>query len=248
MTAIAGNETYASVHRLLQCPEIFELLPSVLGNVIAAASNDDNDEFDADMNLQQIGHSVNAFGIKLLNQKKYLEAKALYELALQLQSDYNLFYYNLACAESLLGNAEEAIKQLSLAVFHGYSNVDHLECDPDFANIRHLPAFKVIVQQLRPTVPLVVPVPAAAWVPWSTLPEQVPIIKPTTTPPTVVVQKPAIVVNEAEEKKTPAEKEYHVELKQLEEMGFLDKNANVETLIICNGDLDQTITTLITNV
>jgi tetratricopeptide (TPR) repeat protein len=230
LSATASNETFASVHRLLQCPELFQLIPSILNNVLAAASNDDdNDEFDADMNIQQISHTVNAFGIKLLTQKKYLEAKALYELALQIQSDYHLFYYNLACAESLLGNVEEAVKQLSLAVFHGYSNVNHLECDPDFANIRHLPGFRTIVQQLRPTVPLVVPIP-------------VPVIS---TP--AVVEKPAVVTEAAaEEEKTVAEKEYQVELKQLEEMGFLNKDACVEILIICNGNLDEAITTLIT--
>jgi len=59
--------------------------------------------------------------------------------------------YNLACVESLLGNLPESIGYLKKAVSSGYTNVSHMEKDPDLASIRHLDAYKSIVNTMKET-------------------------------------------------------------------------------------------------
>jgi len=57
--------------------------------------------------------------------------------------------YNLACAESLLGNREEAVKMLRRAVDLGYGNLPHLLADSDLENIRDMKEFVEIVTELK---------------------------------------------------------------------------------------------------
>lgn len=45
-------------------------------------------------------------------------------------------YYNLACDYSLLGNIEEAFKNLKIAFSLGYKDFDSIDKDPDLENLR----------------------------------------------------------------------------------------------------------------
>jgi len=57
--------------------------------------------------------------------------------------------YNLACAESLLGNVEEALNYLERAIIVGYRDLEYILNDQDFNNIRHYPRFIRIIQKLQ---------------------------------------------------------------------------------------------------
>jgi len=66
--------------------------------------------------------------------------------------------YNLACAESLLGQTEAAFKRLHEAIDNGYSNLNHLLSDADFDHIKLLPAFDEVVNRLRERLGISMPV------------------------------------------------------------------------------------------
>jgi len=57
--------------------------------------------------------------------------------------------YNLACAESLLGNVTEAIATLEQSIDAGYHDLSHMINDPDFNNIKDTEGFKKLVKKLE---------------------------------------------------------------------------------------------------
>jgi len=62
--------------------------------------------------------------------------------------------YNLACAESLLGNTEAAVAALQKAAEVGYANWMHMERDVDLQNIRHLEGYQAVLRKLRGDAPV----------------------------------------------------------------------------------------------
>jgi adenylate cyclase len=58
-------------------------------------------------------------------------------------------FYNVACAYSVLGDRDEAIQMLDLAVKHGLGNLEWIEKDPDFDALRGDPRFEAIIDRLR---------------------------------------------------------------------------------------------------
>ncbi len=58
-------------------------------------------------------------------------------------------YYNLACDYSLLGDTEEALAQLSLAVMFGYDDFKHMEKDADLSNLRKTEAYRRLKREHR---------------------------------------------------------------------------------------------------
>jgi len=59
--------------------------------------------------------------------------------------------YNLACAESLLGNIKEAIAALEKSIKAGYHDLTHILNDKDFDNIKNSEGFLQLIAQLRNT-------------------------------------------------------------------------------------------------
>ncbi|MBI4606990.1 MAG: hypothetical protein HY721_33930 [Planctomycetes bacterium] len=57
------------------------------------------------------------------------------------------FHYNLACAHSLLGHVEAALKALARAFQLGYSRIEHLRDDPDLDNLKKDRRFHEILRQ-----------------------------------------------------------------------------------------------------
>lgn len=75
-------------------------------------------------------------GLKLLQDKEYEKAIEVYNNLLSIRPKGNIAYvsmYNLACAYSLLGKAEEAWDWLEKSVKEGYEGIEHMEKDPDLA-------------------------------------------------------------------------------------------------------------------
>jgi serine/threonine protein kinase/Flp pilus assembly protein TadD len=58
--------------------------------------------------------------------------------------------YNVACIHSLLGEGEQALDLLEVAVRHGFGHKEWLENDPDFATLRDHPRFRTLVQSMHP--------------------------------------------------------------------------------------------------
>ncbi len=56
--------------------------------------------------------------------------------------------YNLACSYALIGQTDNALKNLSEAVDLGYADVDHLRNDNDLAVLKSDPRFQTLVRKL----------------------------------------------------------------------------------------------------
>jgi adenylate cyclase len=76
-------------------------------------------------------------------------AEALKQRALTLRPDDFATLYNLACAETVLGRRDEALRLLDRAVLSGRGNLGWIEHDPDFESLRGDPRFEAIVSRLR---------------------------------------------------------------------------------------------------
>jgi len=68
---------------------------------------------------------------------------------LEIKPNHMIALYNLACAESLLGNVDEAVVTLDRALDAGYSDLSHMLNDPDFNNIKNFDGFQNLVKKLE---------------------------------------------------------------------------------------------------
>jgi len=64
----------------------------------------------------------------------------------QLRPHDSLTWYNLACSYALLKRIEEAVGALRRAFESGYTDVAHLQQDPDLANLRQSPQFRQLLE------------------------------------------------------------------------------------------------------
>jgi adenylate cyclase len=77
------------------------------------------------------------------------QSRALAERALQVRPDAFSTFYNVACAYSVLGDREDALRMLDQAVQHGRGNLEWIGHDPDFDPLREDPRFNDIVNRIR---------------------------------------------------------------------------------------------------
>jgi tetratricopeptide (TPR) repeat protein len=56
-------------------------------------------------------------------------------------------HYNLACSLAMQGAANQAVDALERAIHYGYRDFGHLEVDPDLDGVRHLPAYRALMQR-----------------------------------------------------------------------------------------------------
>lgn len=75
----------------------------------------------------------------------------------QLRSNDTIAWYNLACSYSLLKRLDEALEALQRAVELGYSDLPHLQSDPDLLNLRQFPKYQkvlaLVASRAMPKVP-----------------------------------------------------------------------------------------------
>jgi len=69
--------------------------------------------------------------------------------ALEARPDAFATFYNVACAYSVLGDREDALAMLDRAVQQGRGNLEWIEHDADFDNLRSDPRFEAIVNRIR---------------------------------------------------------------------------------------------------
>jgi tetratricopeptide (TPR) repeat protein len=58
-------------------------------------------------------------------------------------------HYNFACSLSLVGELEQAVKELKKAVLFGYDDFSYILEDPDLENVRKLPQFKDFFSKIK---------------------------------------------------------------------------------------------------
>jgi hypothetical protein len=151
-----------------RCPRGFEGFGTGggCGNFADFARESTPEETSPEVNTDSTSNNnplVGLFGLVRKGRLQYMHNKALTlmsvgdEESLDIARDLlvhiiknepsnNIALYNLACAESLIGNIDEAITQLKNAIAAGYDDLQHLIEDPDFENIRYTNGFDECVQ------------------------------------------------------------------------------------------------------
>jgi len=112
----------------------------------------ENNIVDLDINIHMLFDSLHAKAVQLLNSvnPKDIEQGRDYLIAtLTLIPDNCVALYNLACAESLLGNAKAALANLEKAIDYGFRNLSHMLQDADFTYIRETETFQILVAKLE---------------------------------------------------------------------------------------------------
>jgi len=77
------------------------------------------------------------------------KSRELAKRALEVRPDAFATFYNVACAYSVLGDKDDAIRMLDQAVRHGRGNLEWIGHDPDFDPLREDPRFNDIVNRIR---------------------------------------------------------------------------------------------------
>jgi adenylate cyclase len=77
------------------------------------------------------------------------KARDLAGRSLEARPDAFATYYNVACAYSIMGDIDDALEMLDHAVQHGRGNLEWIEHDPDFDNLRSDSRFDVILDRIR---------------------------------------------------------------------------------------------------
>ncbi len=73
--------------------------------------------------------------------KQWAKARQIVLEMLELRPEHSVTWYNLACAESRLGNLDAACDALDKAFDHGYADFRHMQRDPDLRAIRSTEAY-----------------------------------------------------------------------------------------------------------
>ena len=67
----------------------------------------------------------------------------------KLQPQEPVNHYNLACSLSLIGDIEQAFKELKAAILLGYNDFSYLLKDPDLENVRKHHKFKDFLTEFK---------------------------------------------------------------------------------------------------
>jgi len=135
-------------------------VPSFLSEVIAVKANGPADA-EIDVTVDHLARALNHEALRLMDSQDECDltkSKLLLEsLSILTPEDPNV-YYNLACAESLLKNAQSSIEQLQTAFKYGYNNLQHMYEDKDLCFLRVHSQFQEFVQNVlgqdnKPTSP-----------------------------------------------------------------------------------------------
>jgi tetratricopeptide (TPR) repeat protein len=81
--------------------------------------------------------------------KRYDESETYYKIALSLDSNANIVYYNLACLYATMGDTKKSLKSLETDLIKGYINFDLIGSDEDLNNIRKLEEFDVLIKKYK---------------------------------------------------------------------------------------------------
>lgn len=85
--------------------------------------------------------------MRLLQGKKFKESIKIYEKILRTNPKDSTALYNLACAYSLMGDKNNAVKYLRMSVAAGYTNFSHMGRDGDLDSIREHKGYKELMKK-----------------------------------------------------------------------------------------------------
>jgi len=240
-------------------------VPAFLEGIVSVTNLPDN-QVDLDVDIPALIDRLDATALKFMNEADKAvvqKARDLLRSLLILLPEDGRTLYNLACAESLLGNSREAIGCLQNAINHGWNNLDHMLADADLASLRASENFQQLVQQLRDkltkaaselkpesqSAPVQEPVPASAPLPVPVpSPVPVPISAPAPSPfsvPAPVVLPVVVPVAVLPPVPAPVPVKWANELRILQDMGFSQVDLIIPILDRTNGSVEQTVVALL---
>jgi len=181
-------------------------------------------------------------------------AKDFLQSMIDLAPQNPLAHYNLACAEALLGELNEAVASLKRAIESGYSNLQHMLQDTDLTALRNLPDFQALVDLLRQKEQQPAKEEAAPKEEAKPVAEPVPEVKIVKEEEKKAEPEPVEVKKEEEEKKAEPEeseekkaerKRWASQLEALAAMGFTNTEVNVLLLKECKGDIVKVVNAIL---
>ncbi len=92
--------------------------------------------------------AYNNLGAALAKQRKFAEAIKSVEMGLEINPESGVALFNLSGMNSLAGNTQEAIDNFKKAYLKLGERILPLSSDPNLDNIRYLPEFKSIIEQI----------------------------------------------------------------------------------------------------
>jgi len=93
-------------------------------------------------------HALASLGDAYTRKGFYREGLAIDRKLSDLKPEDPIVRYNLACSLSLLGEIEQSLEELKLAVLLGYDDTPYILQDKDLANLRNHPRFETFYQKL----------------------------------------------------------------------------------------------------
>jgi hypothetical protein len=211
-------------------------------------------------------------GVTLMEETKYIAARDLFlEQLKEAKSEWQqrIPCYYIACCESLLGNTDSALEYLEKAVNFGFRNLCKIREDPNLNSLRSSAKFQQLVKivterkeakgndefraELRKKI-------AQEWknrehtgegfprrCHWKKFEKRLSSEKPLEkVEPEALnekTEKPVVIENHIDEK--PVDHKYEKTLATLEEMGFLNRDQNIEALDKVNGDAKLAVSILL---
>jgi hypothetical protein len=237
-------------------------IPVFLKNIVTIKyiSGNHDTVVDIDVDIPRLGTAIHEKAMAYLNEKDFREASRTFRAQCILQPTHSIPFYNVACAESLLGNTDEALVYLNKAIDLGYNNLDHMLQDTDFNNISHTEGFRVACSRLKdrihqteepilePELPVYVPEPEPDL---QKVSEPEPEPEPVTTP----VQPEPVKIPEPEPVKIPENPQpipppfvltpWAAELEVLHDIGYFNDEMIVPILEKNRGNVEQTVLELL---
>jgi hypothetical protein len=126
-------------------------IPSFLQNIVTIKyiSGSGDAVVDIDVDIPKLGDAIHHKAMDYLNEKQFKDASRTFRAQCILQPNNPISFYNVACAESLMGNTDDALVYLNKAIDLGYRNLNHMLQDTDFNNINHTEGFRVASSRLQ---------------------------------------------------------------------------------------------------
>jgi len=140
---------------------------------------DPSHQVDVDIDLGALRAAASKHGLAMLGVGNNEGARDVLSLATKLpldnENDDVIIRYNLACAHALLGSSEAALKELTLAIEHGYTDGTHMAKDEDLVSLHGHDAFQALVRRLCPPTPTADAMPEPVHVPAEAVVPQRPV-------------------------------------------------------------------------
>ena len=137
----AAAESPPTAEQLVRRLEVRRLLERSAG--------EGRDARAADRMLATISSQMSFYLRRLFwSQKAWREAATVLEVATRIQPDRSELWYDLACARTLAGEKTAALEALGTAVEKGFSDLQHLQADPDLEALREMQGYRALIKKL----------------------------------------------------------------------------------------------------